>query len=200
MFVPRYTEQELRDVVAQSDSLSQVLRHFGLRVAGGNFRQLRRWLERWGISIDHFRLEWEMPARERTPLSEILVENSTYSRGHLKRRLYEEGLKEPRCELCGKGEEWRGLRMALILDHVNGVANDHRLENPQDRLPQLRSDTRDALRTSESPARGRTAVFALRRRLPGQAPHPAILLAPLRHSCPEAGQSARAAASAAAAV
>ena len=32
-FVPRYSEQELREVVATSDSLSQVLRHFGLRPA-----------------------------------------------------------------------------------------------------------------------------------------------------------------------
>jgi hypothetical protein len=129
MFVPRYAEEELREVVARSTSLSQVLRHFGLRVAGGNFRQLRRWLERWNISIDHFTLEWPMPPRERKPLSEILVENSTYSRGHLKRRLYEEGLKERRCELCGQGEQWRGVRMALILDHVNGAADDNRLEN-----------------------------------------------------------------------
>jgi HNH endonuclease len=59
----------------------------------------------------------------------VTVENSRYHRGHLKRRLYAEGLKERRCELCGQGEEWRGRRMALILDHINGVADDHRLEN-----------------------------------------------------------------------
>jgi hypothetical protein len=63
------------------------------------------------------------------PLEEILVERSSFSRGHLKRRLYAEGLKQPRCELCGQGEMWRGRQMALILDHVNGVGDDHRLEN-----------------------------------------------------------------------
>jgi hypothetical protein len=47
----------------------------------------------------------------------------------LKRRLYEAGLKERRCELCGQGEEWRGRRMSLILDHINGVRDDNRLEN-----------------------------------------------------------------------
>lgn len=129
MFVPRYTEHELREVVARSDSLSEVLRHFGLRPAGGNHRLLRQWLERWDIPTDHFTLDREMPPRERIPLADILVEGSTYSRGHLKERLYDEGMKERRCELCGQGEEWRGRRMALILDHVNGVADDHRLEN-----------------------------------------------------------------------
>ena len=55
--------------------------------------------------------------------------NSTFSRGHLKERLYREGVKTRVCELCGQGEIWRGERMALILDHINGVGDDHRLEN-----------------------------------------------------------------------
>jgi hypothetical protein len=63
------------------------------------------------------------------PLAEFLTENSTYSRSSLKRRLFAEGFKQRRCELCGVGERWRGLPMALILDHVNGVADDNRLEN-----------------------------------------------------------------------
>jgi hypothetical protein len=129
VFVPRYTEDELRAVVATASSYSDVLRHFGLRVAGGNFRLLRHWLAVWDISTEHFSLEWPGPQRERTPLAAILVEGSSYSRGHLKERLYEEGVKERTCELCGQDEQWRGRRMSLILDHINGVPDDNRLEN-----------------------------------------------------------------------
>jgi hypothetical protein len=50
-------------------------------------------------------------------------------RGTLKARLYECGLKARRCELCGQDENWRGARMGLVLDHINGVLNDNRLEN-----------------------------------------------------------------------
>ncbi len=60
-----------------------------------------------------------------------MVENSTYRRGKLKRRLYAAGLKQRACEMCGQGEEWNGRRMALVLDHINGVSNDHRLANLQ---------------------------------------------------------------------
>jgi hypothetical protein len=56
---------------------------------------------------------------------------STYNRGHLKRRLYAEGVKQRACELCGQGEMWQGRRMSLILDHINGEATDNRLENLQ---------------------------------------------------------------------
>jgi hypothetical protein len=59
----------------------------------------------------------------------VLVERSSYPRKDVKRRLFAEGLKEPRCELCGQGEIWRGRPMAMILDHINGVRDDHRLQN-----------------------------------------------------------------------
>lgn len=60
-----------------------------------------------------------------------MVEHSSYSRHKLKRRLYDEGLKDRRCEQCGQGEVWRGRPMSLILDHINGVADDNRLANLQ---------------------------------------------------------------------
>ena len=47
----------------------------------------------------------------------------------MKNRLYDEGLKERKCELCGQDENWYGKKMSLILDHINGVNNDSRIEN-----------------------------------------------------------------------
>ena len=129
---PRYTEQDVRDAVAGARSLSEALRTLGLRAAGSNFRTLKRLIERYDISTAHMDPNWvlrgERP-RVTIPLEQIMVEGSSYSRGKLKRRLYEAGLKERRCELCGQGEVWNGDQMSLILDHINGVATDNRLEN-----------------------------------------------------------------------
>lgn len=134
MFVdmPRWTEQQLREAVSEARSLSDVLRHFELRPAGGNHALLKRWLARWAISTEHFDGGGDrLAGARRTPvaLAEVLVERSRYSRSTLKQRLYADGIKRRACELCGQGEEWRGARMSLILDHINGVADDNRLEN-----------------------------------------------------------------------
>jgi hypothetical protein len=125
----RYSEEEARAAVAASRSYAAALMRLGLRPAGGNHATLKKYVRLWGISVEHFDFGASPPVREAKPLAEILVEGSTYTRAHLKRRLLAEGLKHPRCELCGQGELWRGARMALVLDHINGVWNDNRLEN-----------------------------------------------------------------------
>jgi hypothetical protein len=132
VFVPCYTEQQAREAMAASRNYSETLRRLGLCTTGGNWTTLRRWAAEWQIATDHFD-PYAGNARaaqaRRRPLEEILVAGSTYARGSLKRRLWASGLKPRSCELCGQGEVWRGRQMGLILDHINGVRDDNRLEN-----------------------------------------------------------------------
>jgi Zn-finger nucleic acid-binding protein len=132
VFVPRYSESAARQAIAASTNWSQALRRLGMRAAGGNHAVLKRWAAAWEITTEHFAPYAHVGThlqRQLIPLERILVERSSYTRSSLKRRLYETGLKTRACELCGQGELWRGLRMSLILDHINGVHDDNRLEN-----------------------------------------------------------------------
>jgi len=135
MFVPRgprYSEQEAREAIAKSLSWTEALRRLGMCHSGGAHLILKKYAALWGVATDHFdpyaslRGSGKQSCR---PLDEILVEHSSFSRGRLKERLYEVGLKRPICEMCGQGELWRGRLMGMILDHINGVSDDHRLEN-----------------------------------------------------------------------
>lgn len=58
----------------------------------------------------------------------LLVENSNATRGHIKAQLLRLGLIEARCAICSI-TEWRGRPVPLVLDHINGKNNDHRLKN-----------------------------------------------------------------------
>lgn len=58
-------------------------------------------------------------------MEKLLVENSPHcSSPKLKNRLFKEGLKEEKCEICGYTE-------SLELHHINGDHTDNRLENLQ---------------------------------------------------------------------
>lgn len=130
VFVPSYSESEAREAVAAASNHSAALRLLGLCPTGGSTAVLKQWLVRWRISTEHFEPRaHRAPPRTAKPLDEILVEGSTYARSNLKARLYREGLKIPVCELCALGEMWQGRPMGLILDHINGVRDDKRLEN-----------------------------------------------------------------------
>lgn len=60
---------------------------------------------------------------------EIFVENSTYARHNLKKRILRQNLIPYVCDCCKNGPEWMGKPMPLILDHINGINNDNRLTN-----------------------------------------------------------------------
>jgi hypothetical protein len=134
VFVRRigFSEEDARQAIAAADCWAEALRLLGMRPAGGNHKTIQKWAGRWGIPTDHFDAGAARArasrARGRT-LEEMLVRGSHCKRSLLKRRLYDAGLKQRRCELCGQGELWNGSRMSLILDHINGDATDNRLEN-----------------------------------------------------------------------
>ena len=90
VFVPGYTEPQLREAVAACANFSETLRRVGLRAAGGNHALLKKWIARWGIDTRHFDADaGRRPpgGRARIPLEQALVEGSDYKRGALKRRL-----------------------------------------------------------------------------------------------------------------
>jgi hypothetical protein len=129
-----FTEEEARQAIAASFSWAEALRKLGYAPTGGNPKTLKKYAALWQIDTTHFdpyRRVMDAIRKPARPLSEVLTSGSNYSRASLKRRLFSEGIKAPVCELCGQGELWRGQPLGLILDHINGVRNDNRLENLQ---------------------------------------------------------------------
>jgi hypothetical protein len=182
---PRYTEQQAREAIAASLSYTEALRRLGMRPAGGNHRTIRRYVEDvWRIPTDHFNPNAARRPirRDPIPLSEVLVTGSTYQRRALKERLFQAGIKARRCELCGQGELWHGRRMSLILDHVNGIADDNRLFNLRIVCANCNAtlDTHCGRNLRRPPAE---RVRALRRSLHPSARPAAVLLVRVRPAC-----------------
>lgn len=82
----------------------------------------------------------EVQARQNQgmPIEELLA--GRRYRGHVKKRLLRAGLLENQCADCGLGE-WRGKALNCHIDHINGVKDDHRLENLRMLCPNCHSQT-----------------------------------------------------------
>ena len=130
----KWTEKQLRKAVKNSRSIRQVLYSLGLKEAGGNYFQIKKYLDFYRIDHSHFTgSAWNKGLRgigkPRILLEDILVENSNYQSYKLKKRLFVSKLKTPYCEECGWKKTTKDGRLPLELDHINGDVHDNRLEN-----------------------------------------------------------------------
>ena len=67
--------------------------------------------------------------RPRISDADAFIENSGLARHLIKKRIIRDKLLEYKCSCCGLGDSWNGKTLSLQLDHINGINNDHRLEN-----------------------------------------------------------------------
>jgi hypothetical protein len=122
---------EFASLIRASLSWADVMRHFGYGTNGNNWQTAKNRCHALGIDSSHFLSKRDMTAlrNPEIPLDQILVENSTYCRSHLKRRLLRLGLLTNECSICRLGPTWNGKPITMRLDHVNGKPNDNRIDN-----------------------------------------------------------------------
>lgn len=141
--------EQFESVVRNARTLKEVLDFLGRSGhSRGSYTTLKERIKEDNIDISHMhegrkqvRVE-KLRIHNTIPLSEILVENSTYLHTtDLKKRLLKEGLLIEKCYKCGLGNEWEGEPLSLQLDHENGVHNDNRIENLRLLCPNCHSQT-----------------------------------------------------------
>lgn len=143
----KWSDEEFKIAVAESFSYAQVIERLHLRAAGSNYDTVKRKIMELGLDTSHMTGKgWNTgarytPIREKRPLSEILIEHSTFvNANHLRERLLGEGIKEHRCEKCGN-TQWLGKPIPLELHHINAIRDDQRLSNIQLLCPNCHAQT-----------------------------------------------------------
>jgi Zn finger protein HypA/HybF involved in hydrogenase expression len=132
-------------MVSENSCYSHILKSMGLRVIGGFYKILKQRIKEENIDDTHIKNYVNRNAyknfQEAIPLKDVLIKDSTYSRCSLKRRLLKDGLLKNECSICGSLPIWNNKELILILDHINGIHNDNRIENLRMICPNCNSQT-----------------------------------------------------------
>src|SRR3989344_3712235 len=91
-----WTVEQLKEAVKTSGSVRQVLTKIGLREAGGNYSQVRKYINELGLEIKHFHGQsWnkglKIEGQFWYKIEELLVKDSSYQSFKLKYRLFKAG-------------------------------------------------------------------------------------------------------------
>ncbi|WP_327183301.1 HNH endonuclease [Streptomyces sp. NBC_01334] len=127
----RHGEALLREVVAESSSIKEVVRRLGINPVGGNHAHISRRITTLAIDTSHFTVRRGGPKGSRgNPLTLGSPDTGRIPGSRLRRQLLRRGIEEV-CTTCGTGSEWNGKPLRLEVDHINGDWWDNRPENLQ---------------------------------------------------------------------
>jgi Zn finger protein HypA/HybF involved in hydrogenase expression len=138
---------DFKKIVSSSSSMAEIIRKCQLSYDGGNLGHVKNRIIKDNIDVHHIPngrnhnlgRGFSKISKEKV-LNEFCVENSKYNRGSLKKHIIKFGLIPYKCK-CGLSNSWDGKPLVLVLDHINGINNDNRLENLRFICPNCNSQT-----------------------------------------------------------
>jgi Zn finger protein HypA/HybF involved in hydrogenase expression len=138
----------LRQAVAGSQVMSDVVRSLGLLPRGSNYRTVCKHIERLGLSTSHLLKPGDPRFAEQFPHPDAYTPESIrplYREGTTLSKVMKKSLRwfkdATRCSECGQGRKWHGKPLVLQIDHVNGDSTDNRFENLRYLCPNCHSQT-----------------------------------------------------------
>lgn len=126
-----YDKYKFIKIVKDSKSIAQVIHRTGRATNGSSYKWVKNEVERLKLDISHWTGQSHGTSSNK-PQSwpEILVENSSFRiNGRTKARLIKDLILNNTCYICKISPEWMGKPLVLRIDHINGIRNDHRVDN-----------------------------------------------------------------------
>ncbi|WP_324604326.1 HNH endonuclease [Streptomyces sp. NRRL F-5126] len=175
---PPLARAALAEAVSDAGSMVELLRILRVPDSEAARARVRRDIATHGLDASHFAGQGTHRGRSRARLSAKAIlspsrpgtpRRKTYM---LRRALSELGV-EAVCVMCGLGDRWRGRRLVLEIDHINGDRLDNRIENLRYLCPSCHTQT-VTYGGNKTPRRSKAAVAPQHRPARRRAAAPAV--------------------------
>jgi hypothetical protein len=134
------TDQEIIEVSNTSHSATQAAQRLGIQYGTYRVHALRLGV----FKANQGGLGTSKPKKEgagKISLKDILEgKHPEYQTNKLRKRLFNEGYKEKKCEVCDI-TEWNGKELSFQLEHIDGNSYNHSLNNLMIICPNCHSQT-----------------------------------------------------------
>lgn len=136
-------DEEFARVVNENISYAGMLRTFGLKPSGGNYKILKMRIAKNKLDVSHVtgKAHGTSSAKRARTIEEALVKNSTACNSTVRRLLVKTLGWQERCVECGIENEWNGRPIILHLDHINGDNTNNEPGNLRFLCPNCHSQT-----------------------------------------------------------
>lgn len=127
----KYSLEEVKDAIINSNSIRQALIKLNVIPQGGNYRVINKFITKFNLDISHFTGKiWNKNKiiGSKRPIGDYLSNSVSITSHKLKQRLIKENIKEHKCENCG-GTEWLNKPIPLELNHIDGNHENNNLSN-----------------------------------------------------------------------
>lgn len=151
-FIWKVPKDRLQNILDTSSTYKEVLLKLGIdkRSQGTYNRRLHKRIEEDKINLNIFSensKKFKANAAKKLskcnayPDEQVFCKNAKVASESAKNRIMSRDLIPYRCKECGCGKEWNGKPISLHLDHINGINNDHTLDNLRFLCPNCHSQT-----------------------------------------------------------
>lgn len=124
--IDTYDKKEFERIVQLSTSWKDLALNLGYKSNSGDLKKrIEKRVKEENINISHFQNINKIVRTEEN----IFVKNSTANQTTLRKWYLKKEYTEYKCSICGQLPEWNNKPLTLILDHINGINNDDRIEN-----------------------------------------------------------------------